>query len=131
LGERSYGDDVAVAPWEGVAAAEDRAHRVHEPADVIAHAALPLLLSFSDVFFLEGRVDPGEGDIYRVLGCANDELGRGIASQPLGLSKRKEAASATPVFPSNSVRFSIPSLCHATLLSTFLVVVCISFSYKL
>jgi hypothetical protein len=54
LGERSYGDDVAVAPWEGVAAAEDRAHRVHEPADVIAHAALPLLLSFSDVFFWRG-----------------------------------------------------------------------------
>lgn len=50
LGERAYGDEIAVAPGQGVTAAEDRAHSVHEPADVLAHPDAVLFLFFSDVF---------------------------------------------------------------------------------
>lgn len=45
-GGGAYGDDVAVAPGEDVAAAEDGAHRVDELADVPVHPA-SLSLSFS------------------------------------------------------------------------------------
>lgn len=59
-GKGAYGDDVAVAPGEDVAAAEDGAHRVHELADVRVHAAALPSFSFPFPRFFEGWFDPLE-----------------------------------------------------------------------
>ena len=93
----AYGDDVAVAPGEDVAAAEDGAHRVDELADVPVHAAaLPF---FPDAFWglSEGWFDPWEGGVCFIRGFRRATRGMdgliGLELDPEGAKQRKEAVS--------------------------------------
>lgn len=63
-GRGAYGDDVAVAHGEGVAPAEDRAHRLEELADVPVHVLPffpPLSPPFLGVFLWS--FDPCSGEL--------------------------------------------------------------------